>query len=59
MENLKKLFEELNKPWPKSTEKLIATEDENGVVHITTENGSPRMMMTRYDYDELIKYKPA
>jgi hypothetical protein len=59
MENLKKLFEELDKPWPKSKEKLIATKDENGVVHITTESGTPRMMMPKSVYNELLKYKPA
>ena len=58
MSDLKKLKEEMDKfPWKKEKRKLIAFEDENGIVHITTDKGFKIYSMDKETYLELVKYK--
>lgn len=60
MNNIKiqSLAEEIDS-WPliRSGEKLVAFLDENGIVHLETRKGQPRMMMTKKDYNDLLEYE--
>ena len=56
MKNLKELYNELNKPFESKKEELIAFEDENEIVHITTKTGVPKYIMPKDVYIELLKY---